>query len=140
MTGLLVDMAILPATSTSDSPAGSTTGRVLTVKSRLYALRILPIPSSPPPTSLLSKRRKGPLNIYHLRPSRQGLRDLLLPVEAVLAVDLEADGVVLGQVEQGGADDVLVAHDGLVVVDVRGAVGAVVAVDGFACCGGRGEG
>lgn len=51
----------------------------------------------------------------------------------------------LAALEQTGADDDFVAQDGLVVVDVRGAVGAVVAVYVFAwmgcwfgICGGEG--
>jgi len=39
----------------------------------------------------------------------------------------------MAAVEEDGAHDDLVAHDGLVVVDVRGAVGAVVAAYCFSC-------
>lgn len=59
--------------------------------------------------------------------------ELGLPVQPVLAEDLGGDGEFGGALEQAGADDDLGAEDGLVVVDVRGAVGAVVAVYGLAC-------
>ena len=60
------------------------------------------------------------------------MRHLRLPGETVLAEDLGRDLEILGALQQAGADDDLVAEDGLVVVHVGGAVGAVVAVDGFA--------
>ena len=56
-----------------------------------------------------------------------------LPGQTILAKDLGRDGELLVAFQQGGADDDLIAEDGLVVVDVRGAVGAVVAVYGIAC-------
>ena len=63
--------------------------------------------------------------------------DLGLPLQAVLAEDLSLDGELAATVEQTGADDDLVAENGLVVVQVRGAVGAVIAVDWLACVGER---
>jgi len=60
------------------------------------------------------------------------MRNLLLPVHLRLAVDLSVGFPVLASVEEDGADDDFRAHDGLVVVDMGGAVGAVVAVDGVA--------
>lgn len=76
-------------------------------------------------------RRRRPL---------KGMRHLGLPGEAILAEDLSRDLEVLGALQQAGADDDLVAQDGLVVVDVGGAVGAVVAVDVLAWWGGGGWG
>ena len=64
------------------------------------------------------------------------MRELGLPAQTVLAEDLGGDGEGLGAVEEGGADDDLGAEDGLVVVDVGGAVGAVVAVYWVAWWGG----
>ena len=61
------------------------------------------------------------------------MAELGLPVQPVLAEDLGGDGEVGRALEQAGADDDLGAEHGLVVVDVRGAVGAVVAVYGLAC-------
>lgn len=59
------------------------------------------------------------------------MSNLLLPRKSVLAKDLggrlEALAT-LGQ-ETSAQDDGVIAHNGLVVVDVGGAVGAVVAVD-----------
>ena len=66
------------------------------------------------------------------------MRQLRLPARAVLPEDLSRDGEFLAPIQQGRADDDLVAQNGLVVVDVRGAVGTVVAVDGFACGGKEG--
>lgn len=59
-----------------------------------------------------------------------------MPLQPILAKDLRMHAKVLAALEQTGADDDFVAEDGLVVVDVRGAVGAVVAVYVFACWGG----
>lgn len=70
----------------------------------------------------------------HLR-RRQRLerrRDLLLPAHAGFPVDLGVRRPGLAAVEEDGAHDDLGAHGFLVVVDVRGAGGAVVAVDGVA--------
>ena len=66
------------------------------------------------------------------------MRQLRLPARAVLPKDLSRDGEFLASLQQPRADDDLVAQDSLVVVDVRGAVGAVVAVHGLACEMGRG--
>jgi len=63
----------------------------------------------------------------------ESLGNLWLPAHLGLAEDLRRRLELLPAVQQHGADDDLVAHDGLVVVDVRGAVGAVVAIDGLAC-------
>jgi len=62
------------------------------------------------------------------------VRNLLLPLHLVLAVDLRANVKVLaGLREQRRADDNGVrAHDLLVVVDVRRAFGAVIAIYGVA--------
>lgn len=60
------------------------------------------------------------------------MRELRLPAQAILAEDLGRDGELGAALQQGGADDDLVAQDGLVVVEVRGAVWAVVAVYWFA--------
>ena len=67
------------------------------------------------------------------------MRDLGLPLQPILAEDLGRDLEILAALEQAGTDDDLVAQDGLVVVDVGGAVGAVVTVDVFACLEGRGS-
>ena len=61
------------------------------------------------------------------------LGNLRLPVPFVLAEDLGGDRELLGAVEESGADNDLVAKNGLVVVHVAGAIGAVVTVDRFAC-------
>lgn len=70
------------------------------------------------------------------RPRPRGedrLCNLGLPVPLILAVNLRRDGEALSPLEQAGTHHNLVfARRGLVVVDVRGAVGAVVAVDRFA--------
>lgn len=56
------------------------------------------------------------------------LRNLRLPAHLGLPEDLSARLQVLAAIEEDGTDDELVAHDGLVVVDVARAVGAIVAV------------
>ena len=61
------------------------------------------------------------------------MRHLGLPAETILAEDLDGDGELFGTFQQGGTDDDLVTCDGLVVVNVGGAVGAVIAVYGLAC-------
>jgi hypothetical protein len=70
---------------------------------------------------------------------RHGLeasRYLLLPRQARLGIDLRRRLEVLDAlVEQTGAQDNVVGAEGLLcVVDVGGAVLAVVAVDALACC------
>lgn len=60
------------------------------------------------------------------------LRNRRLPAQLVLAEDLSRHREILAALQQTGAHHDLRAQHGLVVVDVRGAVGAVVAVDGFA--------
>ena len=61
------------------------------------------------------------------------LRALRLPRHLGLAVNLSSWLEVLSALEKDGAhDDRVWAHDLLVVICVRGAVGAIVAVDGFA--------
>ena len=62
------------------------------------------------------------------------MRELRLPAQPILAEDLGRDGELAAALEQARADDDFGPQDGLVVVDVRGAVGAVVAVYRFACC------
>jgi len=57
---------------------------------------------------------------------------LRLPGETILAEDLRSDLEILGALEQAGTDHDLVTEDGLVVVHVGGAIGAVVAVDRLA--------
>ena len=66
------------------------------------------------------------------------MRDLGLPAQPVLPEDLRLDGEGAAALEQARADDDLGPEDGLVVVDVGGAVGAVVAVHGLACTQGQG--
>jgi hypothetical protein len=53
----------------------------------------------------------------------------LLPVHLGLAINLRGRTPRFATVEENGADNDLRAHDGLVVVDMGGAVGAVIAVD-----------
>lgn len=60
------------------------------------------------------------------------MRELRLPAQPILAEDLGRDGELAAALEQARADDDFGPQDGLVVVDVRGAVGAVVAVYRFA--------
>ena len=55
------------------------------------------------------------------------------PVQAVFTEDLGRNGELLAVLEQTRADDDLGPQHGLVVVDVRGTVGAVVAIDWLAC-------
>lgn len=65
------------------------------------------------------------------RQDGEGLGNLLLPAETILSEDLGCglEGLAgLGE-DTCAEDDGVVTHDGLVVVDVGGAVGAVVAVD-----------
>ena len=73
--------------------------------------------------------------IAHLRRWQcvERLRNLRLPAHLGLAEDLSSRLQVLASVEEDGTDDDLIAHDGLVVVDMGGAIGAVVAVDRLAC-------
>ncbi len=59
-------------------------------------------------------------------------RNLRLPVQLVLAIELGYDRKLFITFQKDRADDNLVTENGLVVVEVRGAVGAIVAVDGFA--------
>ena len=61
------------------------------------------------------------------------MRDLRLPFQTVFTVDLGCDLEVFGALQQAGSHDNVVAHDGLVVVGMGSAVGAVVAVDGVSC-------
>lgn len=58
------------------------------------------------------------------------MRNLRLPGQPILAVDLGRDLEAFAALQQAGPHDNLVAQDGLVVVDVGGAVRAIVAVDG----------
>ena len=60
------------------------------------------------------------------------MRELRLPSQPILSEDLGRDGELGAALEEARADDDLGAQDRLVVVDVRGAVGAVVAVYWFA--------
>ena len=61
------------------------------------------------------------------------MRDLLLPWRPILSENLRGGLQILAARKQRGADDDFRAEDGLVVVDVGGAVGAVVAVDILSC-------
>lgn len=64
----------------------------------------------------------------------EGLSNLLFPRHLVLAEDLSRDWQLLATVEQNGAKHNRVrTHGLLVVVDVGGALRAVVAVDSLAC-------
>jgi len=90
---------------------------------------IHPPPSSSTPTPPLFPSRTN----LRRRQSLKSLRDLRLPAHLGLAEDLSRRFEVMAAVEEDGAHDDLVAHDGLVVVDVRGAVGAVVAAYCFSC-------
>lgn len=68
-----------------------------------------------------------------LRTRREDLvRNSRLPVRLVLAVDLSRRLPGLAVIEECSANDDLVTEDLLVVVRVRGAIGAVIAVDGVA--------
>lgn len=68
------------------------------------------------------------------RQSLEGLRNLLLPLQLGLAIDFGADVEILAAFRQQGGteDDGVWAHDLLMVVDVGGAVWAIVAVDRLA--------
>ena len=61
------------------------------------------------------------------------MRHLFLPRRPILAENFRRRLQVFPALEQRGADDDFGAEDGLVVVDVGGAVGAVVAVDVLSC-------
>lgn len=72
------------------------------------------------------------------RRALESMRNLRLPRHAIFAEDLRGDFEIFGAFEQTGADDdLVVTHNGLMVVYVGGAVGAVVAVNGFAFCSKR---
>lgn len=58
--------------------------------------------------------------------------NLRLPVQLVLAIELGYHRKLFTTFQKDRADDNLVTENGLVVVEVRGAVRAIVAVDGFA--------
>ena len=64
--------------------------------------------------------------------SLESLRNLRLPAQPILPKDLRCNREFLRSLEQAGSHNDLVAEYGLVVVDVRGAIGTVVAVDGVA--------
>ncbi len=87
--------------------------------------RLLSLPFPHPLPSL------SPRNL--LRPFRKRLRNLRLPRQPILSVNLRRDRERLAALEEARADDDLGSQDRLVVVDVGGAVGAVVAVYWFAC-------
>lgn len=63
------------------------------------------------------------------------MRHLRLPLQPILSEDLRRDLEILAPLQQCRANNDLVAQDGLVVVEVRCAVGAVVAVYWLACGG-----
>lgn len=87
-----------------------------------------PVPHTPSPSPIL------------LRPRHKRLRNLRLPAQAILSENLRRDRELGGggALEQARAHNDLGPQHRLVVVDVRGAVGAVVAVDGLACLGEEG--
>lgn len=70
-------------------------------------------------STTLPLRRRRPL---------ESLGQLRLPAQPILPEDLRRDLEVVASLQQARADDDLVAQDGLVVINVRGAVGAVVAI------------
>lgn len=91
-----------------------------------------------PPAFISHQNRKSRSQLAsHLRRREdiEGLGNFGLPAELVLAVDLGGDRELLAGVgrDAGAGDDGVRAHNLLVVVDVGGAVRAVVAVDGVAC-------
>jgi hypothetical protein len=64
----------------------------------------------------------------------ESLSDFRLPCQLGLAEDFSRWLELLAAIEQDGAQyDGVWAHDLLVMVDVTGAIGAVVAVDCFSC-------
>ena len=67
-----------------------------------------------------------------LRGSLECLRNLRLPAQPVLPKDFRRNGEFLRALQQTGSYDDLIAEDGLVVVNVGGAVGTIVAMDGVA--------
>jgi hypothetical protein len=99
----------------------------------------------PPRLPLTSSFPAAPLNprppsSYTLLLRRRSIKDIIprlrLPLPLLDAEDLRAGlPPLLRVLQQRGADDDLVAHDVLVVVGVRGAVGAVEAVYRVACDG-----
>ena len=94
-------------------------------------------PRHPPTSSSIMLFVPNPLHQSVLRWSGEGHSQLWLPAQPVLAEDLGSDWELLAALEQASADNDLGAENGLVVVDVGGAVGAVVAVYWLACGGGR---
>lgn len=105
---------------------------------------------SPPPSA--NTLNTGAPNASPLQPRRQqleSLRHLLVPPVLRLPPDLRPDGDLPPLLQQARAqDDAVLAERELVVVRVRGAVRAVVAVHRLACvrgqsprmCGGKGRG
>ncbi|MCJ1479950.1 hypothetical protein MMC06_000104 [Schaereria dolodes] len=72
------------------------------------------------------------LTDHPLHPRRQHIKrlgNLRLPGQLILSENLRVNAELLAALEKDGADDIFVAENGLVVIDVRGAVRAVVAVD-----------
>lgn len=61
----------------------------------------------------------------------KGVCNLLLPRQLRLSVDLSGwlEGFTLVPKQDSARDDLVIAHDGLMVVHMRGTVGAIVAVD-----------
>ena len=79
--------------------------------------------------SLLISRQPHTLLHSLFRWSLESLRNLRLPAQSILAKDLRCNGKFFRALQQTGSYNDVVAEDGLVVVDVSGAVGTVVAVD-----------
>lgn len=68
-----------------------------------------------------------------LGPSRKDLfRNFGLPAQLVLAVNFCSNGELFIPIKKAGSNDDLGTRDGLMVVDVRCAIWAIIAVDGFA--------
>lgn len=55
--------------------------------------------------------------------------NLLFPSESILAEDLSRRLEVLSAIKEDGSDHNFISHHSLVMIDVRGAVGTVIAID-----------
>lgn len=80
--------------------------------------------NSPYPSSITHLRRRGSL---------EGSSHLRDPWKTEFTVELSSRWELVSSLQQNGAHDELVAHHLLVVIDVSGAVGTVVANDFVSC-------
>lgn len=101
------------------------------VATHIPTLSLSPFPLHPQIPILSPSYSPHPSNLLR-RPGKR-LGNLRLPPQPILPKDLRRHFEPLAAVQQRRPNDNLVAHDGLMVVNMRGAIGAVVAVDGVSC-------